>query len=74
MMTLPPTVPELERNLLCPFQLCLNGVTINGNALQFTQKNGEITKPLSIIIPGTSNPINDKRSHRQVLHTQTHMT
>ena len=45
-------VLELERNVLCPFQLHLNGITINENPLQFTQKNGKITEPHSMIIPG----------------------
>ena len=30
-------VMELERNLLCPFQLHLNGITISENPLQFTR-------------------------------------
>ena len=44
-------IPELERNLLCTFQLQLNDITINENPQQFTQKNGKITEPHSIIIP-----------------------
>ena len=45
-------VLELERNLLCPFQLHLNGININESPLQFTQKDGKITEPHSIIILG----------------------
>ena len=45
-------VLELERNLLCPFQLCLNDITIIESSLQFTQKNGKITEPRSIITLG----------------------
>ena len=45
-------VPELERYLLCPFQLHLYGITINKNPLWVTQKNRIITEPHSIIVPG----------------------
>ena len=68
-------VPELERNLLCPFQLCSNGITINEDPLQFTQTNGKMTEPHSIVIPG--GPVillHNKRSHEWVLHAQTCMT
>ena len=47
-------VPELERNLLCPFQLHLYGITINKNPLWFTKKNRKRTQPHSIIVPGES--------------------
>ena len=67
-------VLELERNFLCPFQLCLNGITINENPTVHTKEWENYQAPLYNHTRGTSNPVNNRRSHKWVLHVQTCMT